>query len=516
MLSVPSRSIRFSNTLFFLSLLFGFSFIFMILSSNQFDFYLFLFLNFLVLSSSVIILSIELSTTRGIKIFHPLSIFFLFNIFLGLILPNLRYLYSDPFDFLPAEYQMVNIDLFWHLNFSMFLHCLGFLAFYLGYKFIFSNKLSNSFDAFLKKWSYLEGDNLLDSKFLLSLLLFFYFLGLVIKSSLGMFSYGDELSNDISSYTAYIKLLDTLSYLFFLCVGFNFHRGIYFFNKLTIFSLLIICTLVNFSTGSKFAVILPITCFGIGYLFSSKRLIFNLSFYAFSSCIIGTLFLAYLIVEPYRIIRANDIDLDLKEAFVEVANYYSNDEFEGPSIEESLNFYKIPNAILSRFDMFGASSNTVAFVRERGFPDYQGSYDAPDFQLGILMAPIYGLVPRALWKDKPSESIGIWVQTNILESPIFSAAYVGNIGYAYISGGIIGILLIYALFGLIARFFSDIFYGSKQIRRNFIFLVLFIPFLRMESELGPILQGFIRNVPVFIVSLSILFFINDKLSSHVK
>ena len=483
--------------------------------SLQSSFFTFIFLNFFLFSSSAFVVLRETRESKNLRIFHPISIFFIFNIFLGLSLPNLRYLYSSPFEFLPYDYIFLDADLYATLNFSLFLHMIGFLSFYTAYKFIFSDKLTNLFKGFVNQWLYLRREALIDSYLILTILIIIYLFALMFLASIGAYSYGSDLDSDnYMLYKPYLDIAISAIYLFFICLGYNLFSKKAFSSKGAPAILLIIFTMIGFASGSKFQAMLPILCFGIGYYLGSKKIIFGKAFITFSILCLAVIFLAYLVIEPYRQIRVADVDIDFKGAVIELTDTFFEEAPEEIGIDETSNFEEIPNAILGRFDMFSASTNTVFFIKERGFPDYESVYRTPDFQLGILLAPIYALVPRLLWVDKPSSQIGGWVQTNILESEAYSAAYVGSIGYAFISGGVIGIILIYGIFGVITRFFTNILYFSEHDRGKLVFIVLFIPFLRMESELGPILQGFIRDVPVTLVLMSLIFLINDKLISH--
>jgi hypothetical protein len=157
---------------------------------------------------------------------------------------------------------------------------------------------------------------------------------------------------------------------------------------------------------------------------------------------------------------------------------------------------------MGRNDNFSFSANAIEFKDKYGVPDNNN----PDFLGSILYSPVLAYVPRFIWQSKPRDSIGAWYEDTIMQSPNYSASAFGVIGYCYFAGGILGVFLVFFFFGLMQRLIMESFLKMNSLQGIITYLPLILPITMIYSEVGGVITGFLRLIPVIILAVYLMFF----------
>ena len=96
-----------------------------------------------------------------------------------------------------------------------------------------------------------------------------------------------------------------------------------------------------------------------------------------------------------------------------------------------------------------------------------------------------------------------------MQSPNYSASAFGAVAYPYYAGGVVAIFLVFYFFGLMQRLVFESFFKLNNLLGFCIYLGLILPITQIYSEIGGVITGFLRNIPV-IIFFSILIFLDYK------
>ena len=257
--------------------------------------------------------------------------------------------------------------------------------------------------------------------------------------------------------------------------------------------------LQGFLFGSKGKVIFPLLAAGLAaYVYSGKIV----KTYVISTIVV--LAIAFITIEPYRIVKNIYPDATFTESLALLREVPETLQTE--SIEEDVTLYERLEDFAwwfaGRSDNFSFSANAIEFKERYGIPDN----DNPDFLGSIIYSPILAIVPRFIWKDKPRDQIGLWYENTIMQSPNYSASAFGAIGYSYYAGGIVAVTLIFLFFGICQRIIYECFFKLRNLQGFLLYIALIIPVTFISSEVGGVITGFIRLIPVALFGVFLIFF----------
>ncbi len=349
-----------------------------------------------------------------------------------------------------------------HLNKTVSYTNLGMLMFWLGVNFIdkkstFSNSINSVFSFNTK---------LISNKILLVL----YCIGIIsrlIQINLDVYGYGLDMEKREANLTYIIPLqlaeqLCTLA-LFFVALQFSSKSKYIYY--IFIFSELFF----GIVSGMKFNVIIV----GLILLLTEYYKNQKISWKNLTLTLVLTL-LAYTIIEPLRMVRRSGNSEQGITGFiggigdaVELSQEISN----ASSQEKSL----LINTIIERFEITSNSTKAIIYKNRYGL-----SKDDPEFFKHLTFAPFYAVVPRFLWKDKPTLNYGRWFYKTVVwnDNPAIlseTSAAIGVIGYLYLAGGIPYILLHMFIMGMLASFFTR----TLLVKNNIFKLLLYLSTLQM-------------------------------------
>lgn len=328
----------------------------------------------------------------------------------------------------------------------------------------------------------------------LKLILILYLFGIVsrmIQIDLGIFGY----SFDTEKLEKYFNVFQFLITIERLCsLSFFLICFLYRKSHFLLYILIIIIELIfGLISGMKSNVIfIGVTIFLIEYLQTNKL---KLKYFVFS---IGLTIFAYTIIEPMRFLRQagnNDSYINtLSEAIT-----------TGEEISNTDNKPFLLITLMERFDIVSYSARAINYKDKTGL-----NKKDPEFFKQLTFAPFYAIIPRIFWPDKPVFDYGVWFTRNVIweDFPLYaedfrSSTAMGPIGYLYICGGYIYIILYMALLGVLALFLTS----NLIINQNNLFGILiylsFILFFVNVDHFG-LINHIFKTLPLLLILLKII------------
>lgn len=467
----------------------------------------FLLLN-LILLQYLIFEFFNLSSKESALIFlQPYFLVIVFFFLLNHLLPNIRFFISDPAEFLPYRMVFWDDDLYRLLLKPMQLVILSAFALFWGYK---SNTCKNLGGLIRGYFSKMVNPNLRSSSKIPYFLIFFIIIigifSVYLQISWGIFGYGisDNILEQYASYAQLFRYADLLQLLLVVILAYMLHKpgSNKSILKIILFCLVIFLSAQGFLFASKGKALMPILATLLGSYLSTGKIFFR---YLFASIL--TLLLAFVVIEPYRVLKNVYPDASFAEAITLLSQV--PDDIVTESVEEDITLKDritdITVWFLGRNDNFSFTANAIVFKDRYGIPDNNN----PDFLGSILYSPAYAYIPRFLWKSKPRDQIGAWYEDSIMQSPNYSASAFGAVAYPYYAGGVVAIFLVFYFFGLMQRLVFESFFKMNNLLGFCIYLGLILPITAIYSEIGGVITGFLRLIPV-IIFFSILIFLDYK------
>lgn len=433
---------------------------------------------------------------------HPLLLAIVLFYLMMHLVPNLRLIFDDPSDHLP--FRMI----FWDdipykaFNKTMLFLILSAYVMFLGYK----NKFTESIALFLRdkimKVTTFTTDRTVGLP-LIYLIIAAGIVSLVVQINLGIYGYGvsDEVLRENAAMAQTFRYIDQTQLVCLMILTFSLHSSKEPLRqqRFIFYLLLVFLILQGFLFGSKGKVIFPLMAAGLAaYAYSGKII----KTYVISTIVI--LAFAFLTIEPYRIVKTIYPDATFTESLSLLREVPETIQTE--SIEEDVTLYERLEDftwwLAGRSDNFTFSANAIEFKDRYGIPDNEN----PDFVGSIIYSPILAFVPRFIWKNKPRDQIGAWYEDTIMQSPNYSASAFGAIGYSYFAGGAIAVALIFLFFGICQRIVYECFFKLRNLQGFLIYIALVIDITLISSEVGGVITGFIRLIPVVLLGIFLIFF----------
>jgi len=443
---------------------------------------------------------------KGNKLFIVQPYFLVIAAFFVLLhlMPNLRLFFVDPTEVLPARMVFWSDDPYRPLIKTMYLLNLSAVAIFLGYK---NQAIKFIGEKIRKKFNNITTTSLRPSLSLPYSLIFLIItigiVSIVLQISWGIFGYGvsDQLLAEYASYTQWFSYIAKAQLLLILILAYMIYGHESPPTSLKIIFILSLIFIISqgFFAASKGQAIFPIFAAFIGSYLATGKIYLRL---LMMGAIV--LVLAFIIIEPYRALKNIYPDAEFFEAIALLQEV--PDELTKQVEEDDITFLdrmgEMSIWFLGRQDNFSFSANAIEFKDRYGIPDN----NTPDFLGSVIYSPALAFIPRFIWKSKPIDQIGAWYEDSIMQSPNYSASAFGAIGYAYYVGGILGVFFIFFFFGLMQRLVAEIFLQMNSLPGFCIYLGLILPITSINSELGGVITGFLRSVPVVIMGVFIIFY----------
>lgn len=315
--------------------------------------------------------------------------------------------------------------------------------------------------------------------------------------SLGAFGYSSDISQlyALGPYRFYINLFVGLGLLALVGLSLNhFTRSRP--DPVSLAMLLGVLTLEIFFgllSGYKGATVMPMVIVGICYYVARGR-IPRVQILA----ALGLLFLAYQIVEPFRQMRVHEGNFDNRSAA-----YMANTITEIAAGETTETYEEgVTDTVVQVF----ARQNTVAFaaLAMRARDEGRVGQKSAEFRRDLLLSPAYAVIPRLIWRSKPTQELGEWFNRVVLDNPFRNAVGMSPVGYLYIAGGATGVFLIFLVLGASQRVLLEgfLFAGAGGV---VVFLGLANGLVRVDNAVYAVFVELIRNLPIMLVAQLLLF-----------
>lgn len=385
-----------------------------------------------------------------------------------------------------------------HLNYLIkteYIYVLACVSFTLGYRSRFNNFIGSVFMGLAPVKKILTGsfnrNKLHRTAAVMCLILGSCVYAVGLKTGVLGYSRSNNLSSIQSSfgYQQYLVYLSGLIYMAFYSFYLELHRDkkslfpkiMFMLSTLTV----IVFGLLN---GMKAALFSPfIFLLFMGYSLG-KKINIKVLLIAFI-----TLYLSYLIVEPYKELSRVDTSSSRIQLLVQVVEHIGT--------EQSQNTFGI--SLLRRVNQTEAAANVIYYADKVGV----GRGD-PNFMRDLIVSPLSTFLPRAFFPWKPVGTYGLWVTQKVYGySTVLSSSYITIEGYLYLAGGIPAILIVMFIFGSLSKLAQMYLYNRSRLTP--VLLVAYIMLLENTffepADPVQLIVGLLRGAVIYPV-LAFLFF----------
>ncbi|MBK9099379.1 MAG: hypothetical protein IPM14_14940 [bacterium] len=310
---------------------------------------------------------------------------------------------------------------------------------------------------------------------------------------IGIYGYAQS-DKALSENIAFAFIIDAAGQLInfsLILVAIKFFKEGFNFNYRIMLALIVLIEIYfGVISGLKSAVIFPVAILFICYYFIHKK--FHKGFVAATFFL---LFAAYMIIEPFRIIRMQDV------------NFQSTPGYIASSIVDAYTLNKSRKIIYGDEDIFSSIVQRINFLlpaaKAIDFADNTGlDSQSPDFLEKIYTVPLQAFIPRLFWQSKPLADLGRWFSVVVWGSTPLTSVAMTPIGFLYFTGGLVAIIIGFFVFGVMQRVLWNFFLrGGGQLLIYFGFLSSVV---LIDSAVNSTLVNWLRNFPIILIIQSFL------------
>lgn len=434
------------------------------------------------------IILIRNSDRRG-WLLNPAVLASLFTFILSFGITNYVYL-SEENIFTVQLFDRLGLEAFLYLNNAMPLVFIGAIAMWAGFHSGLGQHLFQFMTvALIQVKKYLRKSFEIRFKLILVLAVISVF-ARILAIYLGIFGYAQDPNARIiySSLDIPLNMLGDLGKFCLLIISlayFGLENNKKF--KRTFITILIIELLFGILSGMKIGLMLPFIIPIIAYYIINKRLKKIFVLYFFTS-----VFVAYAIIEPFRVLR------DFDPNFKSTPGYILSTFTEAYSLSQAIGFAKSEfseNVLLSAFMR---SNYIIEIAKAKEYDDKVGLKEGdPDFKGFLFTAPLLAYVPRALWSGKPDQRIGNWFTKEVWGWDIESSTGMTPFGFLYFAGGIPYIIIFLFIIGIM----QDTLYKFYNLGAGglIVYLGLLSTVVLIDSTVNGIFISWLRLFPILII-----------------
>ena len=305
---------------------------------------------------------------------------------------------------------------------------------------------------------------------------------------IGIYGYAQtpETREAASGIANILTTISDLASLVLIIVSITYFKNQKIFKyKLIFYFLLVIEVGFGILSGMKSAVIMPlILCFITYYLVNNKI------HKGFIAAVIIFITIAYLIIEPFRMLKSHDPNF--KSTPANIVNTMVDAYILNKSIKIVPGAENIFESIISR------NAYLLGAAKSIQYSDIQGLRPKdPDFLEKIYTIPIQAFIPRFLWSNKPIEDHSTWYSVNVWGSQETSSVAMTPIGFLYFAGGYLIIALGFFVIGIFQKTLWQFYLaGGGQL---LIFLALLNTVVLIDSAFNGMIVTWLRLLPMLII-----------------
>lgn len=379
----------------------------------------------------------------------------------------------------------------------MLLVLVGALAMWLGYW----SPLATSLAAWLAKRQWLN--RILRREFtpragILLLLVLVSLVSRLIQIRLGIFGFSadDDSLIQFASIRQYLSMTEGLGTLALLVASLQYYSpNRPARSKAWLSGLLVYEVFFGFLTGFKSQVVMPLVIVGFCKYLRLRQIPWR-----WLALLPVAIFAAYAVVEPFRAARYEETGFrstsltSIGETAIVAAVTKRNEIVDADQAGTALQ-------VLSRLTTTYIASLGIEFADTQLLP--RGS---PAFLQDIFLAPLYAVVPRALWESKEGSRHGLWYRNEIMgiEGETTSVG-MSPFTYLYFAGGTFAVAFGFFAIGIVQRTWAERFLTPGGAGATVLFFVGIRALAIPDSIFYSIIVDLIRSVPAALLLQYMMF-----------
>lgn len=259
--------------------------------------------------------------------------------------------------------------------------------------------------------------------------------------------------------------------------------------------------ILGLAYGHKSTAVIVVLNFLIVLYFKERKLDKSVA-----AILIGSIFLAYAVIQPLRIyaessdsIKGTSLSIpELYSLFNEAIN--TNTSYSSDDASFIFTSFLVRNNYMEPLCM--AIENKESSFTETHVKGGWGH---------IALSPIYAVVPRFIWKNKPIADIGRYFSYEIYGSTFVNSIGFTPQGYFYLLNGFFGVVFGFLLIGSFMRAIT--WFLLERLREPIIYLYLLVEISQPADLIWSYFSGIIQSI-VFL--LIVMFFMYKKSNRFVK
>lgn len=316
---------------------------------------------------------------------------------------------------------------------------------------------------------------------------------LTIRLGLYGYSASPERRELAEAYSQYLAMAGDLGKVALVAVSLaTFERRL---GKWPMLALLGVETAFGVLSGFKSAVVLPTLIVGLCAFSIRGRLPLLLV-----PGVLGGIFVAYALIQPFREARFREFDFDETSVSSIVDTFVASRDSVYAQPDADRPVVRTTASLFVRVSDVAAAANGIEFA-ERWEVLPEGS---PAFLKDIVLSPLYAVVPRLLWEEKPVNDVGLWYTQVVMGEPTTSSTAMYPVTYLNFAGGLVAVVLGFYVVGVLqsALFRGLCAHGGAAV---FLAVCLIGTLGHVDSVYYSFFISLIRNLPLLFALQWILF-----------
>lgn len=431
-------------------------------------------------------ISLKIKELGKIGILHPICISLILTFFLPYGISNYILFGESRFDYLPLISDQEFVA-YYYLAKLMFWVNVAIICILLGHDL---KGISNAFNGAFSNLLNLKKNLAFSNEINYPIFICFFIISTLLKVYLiNSGQYGWASNSSVTeqnvNFSQVFHIISSVSSLQLLIVSLIFFKTKRYKNLFFI----IICIEVLFSlaSGMKGNVIRTFLLVFVAHFF-----IYNKPSKVLIALSLFSIIIAYVIIEPMRETFSERKNNDIIE-FNDIINQINTETvtIEAPAEIVANTFEKVVSRL--NLSQFGALSYKL----------YDVDRVNVDFHLRekFLLSPVFGFIPRAIWKDKPKQEAGKIFNEEILNRPTATSISPSLFGFIILDlGSFLYIIPIFIAFGILYRtIWTYPLYGIGGI---ILYLALINTLASIDDPANPFIN-FFRNSVLVIIALKL-------------
>jgi len=325
----------------------------------------------------------------------------------------------------------------------------------------------------------------------------------VAQIHLGLYGYNldlDELVEN-ASYAQWLSAIGNLGKLALLVLALHCFGP----KKTTPLAWLVMCGALlcelafGFLSGMKSQIIVPALVVVISYYTIKGKVPFVWSVVALVS-----VFPAFLIMDALRTARHYDPTYDNRDLFSiahAVIKSYEESSDDSAGRRDDGTELQIGSSFLRRLNVTQMSAIAIRYKNSTELNE-----DSPGSLTNLLLQPVYAIIPRFLWPEKPINRIGNWFANEVLgEGTLTNSVAMGPVGQLYVAGGIIAVCLGFFAVGIVQQLVYQAFWDPCSGSHLMVYLAIVCDIAHFEGRIESVYISIIQLVPLLLVCQYFLF-----------